>query len=470
MAPVRTWRGPALVSLLGAALVLYATAPGLGISADSVRYLQAARSLRAGDGLRALDRDAHPAPLTHYPPLYPTLLAATPAPLTFARGWNALAFAAWLFLFARAFGWGAGLLAASAPDVLGVHVWAWSEPTFLLLTAVALAVLRRSPAAAGLLLGAAALTRYAALPLPLAAAFALGRDGRGRDAARLLALAWLPVAAWGAWSLAATGLVADRRIGFHPPGLDGLWSGLRSLSSWVLAPPESGAIRWVIAAGSVVIGARAVSDMIRERAWPRGPLPLWGAVYLAFVLLTMTFADAATQLEVRILAPLHPMAIAAAGSVLLRLRRRAALAALLGTLGATHVATLAVELPHARREGLGYSARAFRESPLLEAVQGLPAERPLCSSAAEALQFWTGRPVADLPWKQDLFTGREVPRYEARLAALLDRLRAEAGAIVLWDLVHWRDYQPGEAELLARLPLEVRLRVADGALLTPSRP
>lgn len=62
-----------LAALVQLALFAYATGPGLAGTADSVHYLQAARSLREGG--RLLHPDG--SPYRYWPPLYPVLAAAT---------------------------------------------------------------------------------------------------------------------------------------------------------------------------------------------------------------------------------------------------------------------------------------------------------------------------------------------------------------------------------------------------------
>ena len=63
----------ALITFSGicaAALMFWITARGPGVSPDSVIYIETARSLLAGNGFSAEGK-----PMTHYPPVYPLLLA-----------------------------------------------------------------------------------------------------------------------------------------------------------------------------------------------------------------------------------------------------------------------------------------------------------------------------------------------------------------------------------------------------------
>src|SRR5262249_55605588 len=151
---------------------------------------------RAGRGLIAGEQ-----PLTHYPPLYPVLLAAVAVLcrcdiLVAARLVSAVCYGGNLLLI----GWaihrvtagslpamGLGVCALLASDAfLSLHLMAWSEPPFLLFLLGGLHGLARYVAsprwpvllAASLCLAVALLTRYAGVALlpPLVLAVLLGGD------------------------------------------------------------------------------------------------------------------------------------------------------------------------------------------------------------------------------------------------------------------------------------------------------
>ncbi len=93
-----------LLSLIGFALVWISTSRyGVGLGPDSTNYIAAARSIAQGEGFIGIDG----APYTHWPPMYPVILAA-PAiigvdPLVGARWINAAAFGVIIFLAGRLF-------------------------------------------------------------------------------------------------------------------------------------------------------------------------------------------------------------------------------------------------------------------------------------------------------------------------------------------------------------------------------
>ena len=179
-----------VLGLLGGGLVLAATSGGIGANGDSAAYLLAARNVLAGQGLVSFTTsgpsDMLTAPLSHWPPLFPLLLAALGLtgldPAIGARLLNAALFAVnvglvgWLVWRLAGTGLAVGvavLLMLGAPHILVLHSMAWTEPLFLTLTLATLILLahaltgggRRTLFAAALAAAAACQTRYVGLAL-----------------------------------------------------------------------------------------------------------------------------------------------------------------------------------------------------------------------------------------------------------------------------------------------------------------
>lgn len=167
--------------------------PQLGQFEDDGLYFTAAKSLAEGHGYRILSVPGEPYQ-TKYPPLYPLLLAVAwkidpvfPHNLGIAVAVNWILWLMFLsiaFLFIRSCGlrrqarWAAWALIAISPMCAYIGLHLLSETLFSALLFAALLCAERSPSSrnailssmlAGLLGGAAYLTRSAALPLLLAA-------------------------------------------------------------------------------------------------------------------------------------------------------------------------------------------------------------------------------------------------------------------------------------------------------------
>ena len=61
--------------VIAAALFLYTTPFGVGLTNDSAAYIGGARSLMAGQGYVRIGGDGLPRPISHFPPFYSLVLA-----------------------------------------------------------------------------------------------------------------------------------------------------------------------------------------------------------------------------------------------------------------------------------------------------------------------------------------------------------------------------------------------------------
>ena len=183
--------------LLIATLAVYAhlslTEEGMGISGDSVHYMNSTQNLAEGNGYVRTISEGDPIVMTGFPPVYPlSLLPGVWTGIgieTFARYQNALllfltlVISAWLVY--RSTGkvlpavWVTAMI-AMAPPILSIYAWVMSEPLFILLFLLELLLLIRlftQPKTwlvllIGLIAGIATLTRLAGITfIPV---FALG--------------------------------------------------------------------------------------------------------------------------------------------------------------------------------------------------------------------------------------------------------------------------------------------------------
>ncbi len=177
-----------ILAIIGSMAILVATRWGIGVSPDSILYISGARALLAGQGFSLQSPGGEYAPITHFPPLYSGILAVVG--LTgvevglAARLINALIFAACVFIVGYLmYRWSdesvkwipliAVVLLLASWVSLEIHLMAWSEPLYILLGLLSLAVLGRDlefPETrllliAAILAGLAFLTRYAGAAL-----------------------------------------------------------------------------------------------------------------------------------------------------------------------------------------------------------------------------------------------------------------------------------------------------------------
>ena len=456
---------PYLASLVFLGVFLMATAKeGVGVSTDSVFYAGAAQSFRDSGSFQVpltwWDEDAATAPLSHFPPLLPLVLAGLSAllktdPVTAGRWLNA----ACIFLTSLAllcplangflqFFVVTALIAGSS--FIDLHLWLFSEPLFLLLAVLCfwlgVGLLQGGIAYRGLVLlavtcGLATLTRYAGvfLYIGFTAVFLLYPTD-WKHKIKLLCLFTggyvLTVLPWFLW-LSATGSAA-RHLSLYSHGFGNqILKGLiPTIAHWLIPYWLPKAIQVVLFLGGLAWVAMSIARryLTAGDAFLRSPLYLslvLGTVYLSFVAASRLFADPAIPFDARILLPFLLFAALALGYLLEALSGKSIGAVIvLAILALTAVGNIRAEtagLRWAARYGNGYNNRYWKTSETIAWLRRLPEGVTIYSNAPDVI-------CALLPVTAK-FT---LPRWQAdSLPAFAQRVAETAPAVVvLFDDLH----------------------------------
>jgi hypothetical protein len=442
--------GLALLGLVGAAVILYATAHGAGIGGDATIYLSAARNLLAGKGLGLVEPQGGFRVLPYSAPLYPLLLAGLGGlgiDLAEAARWiDALLYGATIFLvgaavmrFTRdrilAF-FSAALILLSPVLVVRVFAWAMSEPVFLFagFLGLFLAIDYVGQARRGMLIGAALacgisfLARYIGVGFVAAAALVLllldRRAWRAKimATAGFLAVSLLPMAVWVVYDFTQTHTVASRSI------QTGVGLGARALSAlaplkqavlfwlvpdaWVATPPYPHIFNSLLLAGVMLAAAALLVAVSRRRRVTR-PADLDGSarlalglgtlvgVYLAVTLVVYISTYPPITLDNRMISPIYVAAlllVVVLAGMLLRVeaaRRWLQVGIWVVLLGfaATYLYRTPRIVQETHRSGLGYLADGSRHSATLKALQALPPGTQVITNEVTLVLYYTGQPA-----------------------------------------------------------------------------
>ncbi|MFO7768424.1 MAG: glycosyltransferase family 39 protein [bacterium] len=483
-----------LLAVLAAGLVWTATPRGLGLTADSAVYLEAARSLTGGEGLRVHDGRGEQVLLSHFPPGYPIVLATGSlvglTPSETARSLHALLAGLIPLLFylllvrsavsppAAA---GGTLLLAIFFDVHEQLLMLLSEGLFLallltfLLLVTAWTERRSALLLAGLVLTAAlaALVRYVGLFLGPALFLVLllgdeedpGRLGRAAGAA---VLAMAPALFYKLLTVPREAGPHAASLGIHPPTLTDLKDLAYTLAAWFF--PRGLPIHLLLAVlllGAVVAGIVLTRLAFRTAGRPgrdRPSLPLLlflvGASYVAALLAARTLVYANIPFDERLLRPLYLLGFLAAVWWAERVVRHRVLGEREGVMLLTLLAVLGmlklgegIEVVRtAREEGLGLASERIQEAPIMAWLERLPPDLPVLSNAADAVYLATGRPARLLPRAWDVFKDEPLEGGEDEVEQVVDLLRRRGGSLVLLNGTHPRDYLVSPRTLLKRVP------------------
>ena len=424
------------VAVLAAATLLVATDRwGLGVSYDSVVYVQASHSLSTVP--LPQPRDQGGKPLYWWAPGYPLLLKAFGGSYSGARLLNALLLltgvlvvggTVWKAIDART-GVVAGVLYGFSPAVFSVHLDLLAEPLFLVLAAASVALMAaRRPIPAGLAAGVATLTRFAGLPLILAGAIVL----RGRDRTRFLVCSLALYFGWLIRNELVAGQATGRQLRWHPPTWAALTGGGRAFAHLLVTPGQLPSIHLPVGNAGVLaelIAAATLGIGLLRASWREPPRIvtvglIYAGIYCGFLLATAALFDASTPLDERLLVPVVPPLVI---SVAWLLRKQPVVATTLGCLFALAV------LQQARTAssfGADYSGRIWSEARISSAQ--LPTG-PLYSTWPAAVAYFTGRSPRRYPNAIDPHTRARNPRFESEVSSLATSVRNGDAALVTLD-------------------------------------
>src|SRR5437773_2180848 len=248
------------LALLGSCVLLVSTRWGIGGYPDSLVYVGVARSILDGSGVRFFNDMGQFAPVTQYPPLYPSMMAAFGImgldPLLGSRWISVFLFAGNAILVAyilyrTTLSPGASLIgsffALSSFPMVYIHSMALSEPMFIFLVFLGFSFLGLylqglSPSMiylSALTIGLSCLTRYVGIAFLLTGTVAIfclsGREWKKRlaDASNFFILASLPLVIWVCRNLWLAGNTVNRKVGFHVPTIKDLLPGTDTICLWL---------------------------------------------------------------------------------------------------------------------------------------------------------------------------------------------------------------------------------------------
>lgn len=500
----------ALISLIGMGMLVYATHWGVGVSPDSTHYISAARNLLGGRGLGRITPSGRWVPLVHWPPLFPVLLAGIGLlgidPAHGARWLNVLIFGLNLlligFMIWRHTGrvaWGAAAAALTlvASPLLLIHVQAWSEPVFLLCALGGIAALAaylskrrmRWLVASGLLVAFALLGRYAAislLPTGCMAIVLFSRQShwkRLQDCLVFALIAGLPIFAWSMRNKMVSASSTDRSAIYHGLTPAQGKQAAETVRNWAM--PDLGLGTFPVAVSCsiamlMLLALLAAPPLFwartREAGDERSRLPyllwLFSLIYMGTILASVSYFDAGTPLDDRILSPVYAAGLLLAVCVAHRCAARWPAAFRAGVAVAIMLFIAGVlesgpQLLKWHRSGIGMNRRLWVKSATLAEFDKLrvPKDAVVYSNGADAIEFRTGRPVWLLPGKTNEATRQSNPQYAKEIEEMGNRLRRSHGFIVLFhDNLVARSYLPTEDDLRAALPLRAVRKSDDGAI------
>lgn len=478
--PLIFW-GLLLVILTGGiAALIYATPYGPGLINDSVVYIGGAENILAGNGYSRTSGGGEIKPLTVNVPLYSyTLAAVAKSGVELTRaGWmislacfalNGLLAALIARRLTKSRGWAlaAALLVLSSESVIRAHTFALSEPLFitLMLTAIFLLTFALECdnwfllAAAGLTVSLTYLTRYIGLSLlatGVVAFFMFSKSWKER----LTKIGWfllfglLGGIGWVVRNMLVAGTAVNRSLLFHPQTADKLQEGTQTLLTFLfpnrfdlysVAPPVWDGLAVLLIFGMIALvfllwrKAERADDMSSgNQARFAFLLALQAIFYLVVLFLSLTFLDASTALENRILVPVFVCLILLFVYLLNMFWKRkdnwAPWAAFgifsIALIGGAYDGRRAVIDMHA--DGQGYASAYYRNSLTIDALKRLP-QATIWTNRVPAVNLLADRPAYALLAPIDPLTRQKRANYDSSLQGIRDSVLKGDAILVVFE-------------------------------------
>ncbi len=435
-----------LLAATGIWLLEISTPFGLGLIDDAISYIAAARALLSGQGFTRIWLATSLEPITHWPPGYPATLAAISYvlkidPYRSARllnmlvfGGNAVLLGLLGYKMTRSYVAGLilSLLFLSNPALLTLHSQALSEPLYLFVSLLAFFAFycylssenpsQRWIVVAGIFTALSYLTRYAALSLLatfIVAIFILRPTWHKRfvSLGYFLISALPPVLAWMLRNRLVAGTATNRSIDWHPVTLENAQRGLRSFFYFLIPSLREWGFEWFghYSSLTAILGIIIFSLLIwllwfglryfskpQENTRPEiisftSALYIFG--YMGSLLISLSFFDAATPLNDRILSPVYVAALILLIYFLNKLFEQGKIESK-GLAGVVLLFLLLIFLSSQinliatlQDSPTGFASWRWRESIEMEAIRNLPEDTLVYSNQAPAVYFWTDRPA-----------------------------------------------------------------------------
>ncbi len=485
----------AIIALMGSVMIFYSTVWGPWVYSDSTEYIVSARNLIQGHGLGLYGASGAFHPLSLHPPFYSLVLGffgLFGADLVTAARWMdiilfgstilvlgitiyAYTQSAWLSIVSS-------LMLFSMPVVVDVFSGAMSEPLFLFtgLSSLCLLLLFLKSnrtyqlLIAGAAVGLATLTRYSGLAFIFTGVFILvifehkPWKNRASDALiygvlgcvpTILWLVWLRVQSLGVRSYPVQINFTERFTEFKLAAMEIFWSWLPFTS---ILPRYS----YNLAQNLIVIFLLIFLVLFSVVVWrmrktnqklldpPNGLvlailLLVLAAAYLFILGFSYIFTSPAPDLISRTFLPVHIAILLGIFSLVLFFIRPWPSARWLFIIPLGFAVGIFISYLHDtadlvslyHREGAGYTAKAWRNTKILNLVEILPAETPIISNESAFLLFYTGRPAYDLSELVDQTIQTLTNRYGDDLADPAQIIFRENGAALVLFNTRYQQFQ-----------------------------
>lgn len=470
------------IAVAGVWALRKATPYGLSLRNDSVQYVNGARNLLAGDGYTRTSGAGELKPITTVPPMFSTAIA-----IVSLSGLEALRSARFLILLffgldiillgylvfrltrSQGFALAGALLLATSSVFLANFAWLMSEPLFVFFWLVGFIIFdmyldNRKPwllILLGVLCGAAYLTRYIGITLLVTLGFCLLilKAGWKRKLFSLLylGLPFLPFAAgWMIRNTLQIGNLANRTLLVHLATFEKINFGIDQFWDWLLPDSLSDFYLqnqvgfhnafYVLFLLSLLGLGYLLAKSLKQSAslnlpQPSAshilPLSLYIFIYLGMTLLSMSFVDASTVLDHRLMIPVYlPLLVLLMAGLDWVFRQKGLVVQIIPVVILLVILGFSIsegltEVKQLSKDGLGYASQGVRLSPTIQYIKELP---PILIYTNKSYMVYivAGRPAYLAPGPTDPVTQAPRENYQQDLEDMRAAIREKKAILIFF--------------------------------------
>jgi hypothetical protein len=494
-------------AILAIILILWITPYGSGVNPDSITYFGAAKSILSGQGY-----SINGSPITHFPPLYSLFLAATNLAanniVQAARILNAILYGINLGLVALLVYLTTGrkfltttvaiIFFLSSGRLLELHTSAWSEPLFITLFLAGIILLRfyvYKPKlslliSSAIFLGFASIARYVGIFFLPAVLFIVFFYGSGRNIKQkllntfmYLSVTCVPLLVFLIRNIITEGSPTDRILIVHPITVWQYLLDLKNLAMNFITPISLAAgvqsAFWGLVAVMIITQILLLfKRRSRETSWrsidtlmPLTSLLLFG-FYVMFLYISITFFDASTPVDARLLSPIFCITIMGVFSTIWTISKTLKAPLVWWVFLLCVVFSISLKTPDAIRSattilenGSGYTSKQWQNSATMEFVKLVPDNVKIYSNGPDVLSFLTEKKASSLPDITFPVTRQTNILYDEQVDAMCMQITEKKALLVYFNQIIGRWYFPTQKQLGLTCNLPVLRSFDDGIVL-----
>ncbi len=481
-----------LLSLLMSYQLYLATSWGAGLSTDSLTYLEGAKKISANWSIKDIG--------THYPPLYFILIAITELiteDTIVAMKWLQIAIIAInCFLFTLIVWKGThkaliptftgSLLFITSQHVLIIHIMAWSEASFCFFALFGIYFLANylehdkshaTLALSSICIGMAFLTRYAGLTLVITGIITLilthsNWKKRIIDSLYFGIISILPMLLWMSGNLMMNNEATSRHFVLHPISIEKIQTGIQVLLKFLYISDNTPFLLLAFFILFIVLYAITKKNTV---SYTLNKTPeicfLFIVTYISFLLVSISFFDAHTPLDIRILFPAYLFFMIGLSIFNYRVYITPGLRPMSYLIAFLMFLLIYIQFGHQQRylfyaatNGIGFASKKWSQSDILQWVKKMPPTTIIYTNGPDPIKHLADRQSKMIPKLLSPVDRKKNKKFKQEFQYMRSRLSEADGVIVYFDRIKWRWYLPTFDQIRETLPLQIIYKGRDGVV------